>query len=245
MFGNLLGNCIYDKEYLADMRKMKAPGKVPFNIKDVHRQGTSLFPPIVQEEAGGEQSFQPEVAKKELPGDTGGVSTHTLPHTTRPNTNAQTKARQSEAQRTSMVTAAPPPAAAAVGERQAKIEGMQQPDAVTAQSDDGYDFDETIDMDEEEIRQLVEVNAYEEPGLLPDDSGFDEGSMLAAAAEIEKKPGGPEGRDASRPLGKIPLGDTKRPHHQQQSPIAVAIVSHRTGVNVSDSLTAQRNNPVC
>lgn len=38
-FGNLMGNCIYDKTFLADISKVKAPGKVPLDFSTLHRPG--------------------------------------------------------------------------------------------------------------------------------------------------------------------------------------------------------------
>lgn len=38
-FGNLMGNCIYDKKFLDDISKVKAPGKVPLDFSTLHRPG--------------------------------------------------------------------------------------------------------------------------------------------------------------------------------------------------------------
>lgn len=38
-FGNLMGNCIYDKNFLNDIAKVKAPGKVPLDFATLHRPG--------------------------------------------------------------------------------------------------------------------------------------------------------------------------------------------------------------
>lgn len=38
-FGNLMGNCIYDKKFLDDISKVKAPGKGPLDFSTLHRPG--------------------------------------------------------------------------------------------------------------------------------------------------------------------------------------------------------------
>lgn len=38
-FGSLMGNCIYDKNFLSDISKVKAPGKVPLDFSTLHRPG--------------------------------------------------------------------------------------------------------------------------------------------------------------------------------------------------------------
>lgn len=50
-FGNVLGNCIYDKDYLGKVTKIKPMAK-KWDESNLHRYSTSLPPPVIKQESG-------------------------------------------------------------------------------------------------------------------------------------------------------------------------------------------------
>ncbi|KAI5857923.1 RAD52 DNA repair protein [Tricharina praecox] len=66
-FGNVLGNCLYDKDYLAKITRVKAPPTV-FNEKRLHRHGDEMKPSPVEQQTVKNESVTapPTLATKEV-----------------------------------------------------------------------------------------------------------------------------------------------------------------------------------
>jgi len=64
MFGNVLGNCLYDKDYLTKIKKVPQPPK-KFDADSLHRQ--TGFPPVVKQEPIKQEPVKQEAIKEEPP----------------------------------------------------------------------------------------------------------------------------------------------------------------------------------
>ncbi|KAG9306368.1 hypothetical protein G9A89_018251 [Geosiphon pyriformis] len=60
-FGNIMGNCMYDKNYLQQIQKMKAPPIHKIEIEELHRAPIFVLPPPIPETLG---SFNTKTAVK-------------------------------------------------------------------------------------------------------------------------------------------------------------------------------------
>lgn len=182
-FGNLLGNCVYDKQYLEDMSKIKQPPKQKFAFSELHRAAYLAEKPEAKE---------PDAANGNAIAGPSGIKHHPQTTTSAPIQQNRVPVQPHRPQqvvqqpRPSVLSArtesARHPAALSIANAPAR--NSRSPASVTVQEI----LQTKQESDGEQTVEVLNEEYYLEEGLeaaLLDDSGFDEASELM---EMEEKP---------------------------------------------------------